>query len=147
MSNTKMKPKCSRCGSNTATTMENILPARFISEVNYSQCVYPIVSIYANGRNVMPVCEACKNKLGSIMIPTHESIKREFRHFTQKALYNYANYIYENFDAINHYITEMSVYYNEEVKLFQVRMQYMTYAKALQEFKEFYKVLFAERLK
>lgn len=135
MCNTKI---CYRCGSNKAQHLEHILSSKFISDVNYSQSKYPIVSLTGDGRNLMPVCSQCFNRFNVILIPTLSNIKKDFKYFPTSNLLGYVEYLKENISAITEYVSEMCVYYNEEVKLYQVRMQYMICAKSLREFNELY---------
>lgn len=130
--------KCMICGTEDATRIEHILNPAFISDVNYSQSMYPIISLTGDGRNMMPVCEHCNNVFNRIMIPTLDTIKTDFKHFNVKMLKAYAEFLRENRDALDYYISEMCVGYNEEIGLFQVRMLYMQYSKAFREFNELY---------
>lgn len=130
--------KCAICGEQDATCVEYILSKQFISEVNYSQCIYPVISLTGDGRNMMPVCERCSNVYNRFIAPTLDNIKTDFKHFDIKLLKPYTEFLRENRSAIDYYISEMCMSYNEEVGLYQVRMEYMQYSKAFREFNELY---------
>lgn len=134
----RINDRCVYCGYAIGDTTDHILPRSVISDINYYRGNnFPIIS--ANDpRNKVGACLFCnRTKANIIMLPTVSNIYKQFKHYKPEDLSGFADYLYENKDAINYYITEEYIYMND-YGLWQPRMRMVDFGHQMKEFELIY---------
>lgn len=130
---------CAYCGEFAGNDKDHILPESFISNVNYSQAKYPIISMNGDGANLVPACVTCNSrKHESLHFPTIIDICTLFKNFSESQLMGYVDFLYSNKDAIMYYLDDRCLSYNGELEMFQTNMLYMNAVRDFKEFLELY---------